>query len=399
MIARNLKKQILQASREYPILAIVGPRQSGKTTLAKSLFPSHKYLSLENPDIRKIAEEDPRSLLEDFGEKLILDEIQRVPELFSYLQEKADSNKKCGKYILTGSHQFLLMQSISQTLAGRVATFRLFPFTLSELIWKKRDNSFEEIIRINYHKRNAVPDIAGLILSGFYPPIHDRKLESRRWIENYIESYIERDVRSLINVSDLRTFGNFLKVCSAHAGNLINYASIANAIGISEPTIKRWISLLETSGIIFILQPWFQNISKRVVKTPKLYFTDTGILCYLLSIRDKESLLTHPSFGSIFENFVIADIYKRFYHTGEIPPIYFYRDKTGLEIDFLVNTGKDLIPFEIKSSSTYSDSFSVSIRKWMVSQKNNISRGYVIYRGKETFHKNKDVVTLPWWSL
>lgn len=399
MIPRTLSTVLVDTAKNYPILAILGPRQSGKTTLAKSLFPKHKYLSLENPDIRRLAETDPRSLLEDFGGALILDEVQRCPDLFSYLQEKVDEDPTPGRYILTGSQQFLLMQNISQTLAGRSAYFRLFPFSNSELIWKKSKESFLDILSFSKFAKRNPPDLLEMILKGFYPPIHDKKLEPRRWIENYIESYVERDVRSIVNVSDLRQFENFLRLTASYAGQLVNYASISNAIGVSEPTVKRWLSVLETSGIIFLLPPWFENLSKRIVKSPKLYFVDTGILSYLLSIRDKENLVLNSHWGAVFENFVVAEFYKRFYHVGEKPQMYFYRDKTGLEVDLLVQTGSDVIPIETKASLTWNENFSFHIQKWISFQKKPISKGYVIYRGDAVLRKKDTVTCLPWWGI
>jgi predicted AAA+ superfamily ATPase len=324
MISRALEPVITRFSREYPVLAVVGPRQSGKTTLVRKLFPSHAYVSLENLDLRQQAEDDPRGFLDDHPAPVILDEAQRVPQLFSYLQERVDTDPEPAQYILTGSHQFLLMEKIAQSLAGRIATFKLFPFTFAELSGRDLDTSLEDLFNPPRLARSAAPrDLAALIFSGFYPPIHARRLTARKWLENYLLTYVERDIRLLVNVSSLRTFENFLKLCAAHSGQLLNYAAIANAAGVSLPTVKKWVSLLETSGIVFLLPPHHQNFSKRVVKTPKLYFIDTGLLCLLLSIRQPGELAGHPLKGHIFETFIISEYYKRIAHLGEIPPLYF----------------------------------------------------------------------------
>ncbi len=401
MIKRNLAPIIRRLSKEYPVLAIVGPRQSGKTTLARALFPNHTYLSLENLDLRQQAENDPRGFLNDYGEYLILDEIQRAPSLFSYLQERVDFNQKPAQYILTGSQQFLLMEKISQSLAGRIITFKLFPFSVTELYQWHPDTSIENI----FQRKRPAPidkprfDVATLILTGFYPRIHDKKLSARKWIENYILTYVEKDIRNLVNIGDLRLFENFLKLCTAYSGQLINYAALSNTLGISQPTVKKWISLLETSGIIFILPPHYKNFTKRIVKTPKLYFVDTGILCFLLSIKTSAELKTHPLYGHIFETFILSEFYKRIAHIGEIPPLYFWRDKTGNEIDLLVDFGAHLLPVEIKSSQTYSAFFNDPIKKWMALQGNTCQQGMVLYAGNQAVGQSANITALPWWYL
>lgn len=399
MIKRNLESIIRQFAGEYPVLAVVGPRQSGKTTLVRELFRQHAYVSLENLDLRQQAETDPRGFLEDFPPPVILDEVQRVPDLFSYLQELVDSNPDPGQYVLTGSHQFLLMESISQSLAGRIATFKLFPFSFTELEGRSPDLSLDSIFadcgaNISTGK---VPDYFELIFKGFYPRIHDRNLSARRWLENYVSTYVERDVRSLVNVENLRLFEDFLKICAAHSGQLLNYSSLSNAIGVSLPTVKRWISLLETSGILFLLPPHHRNFSKRVVKTPKLYFVDTGVLCFLLGIRSAEDLKGHPLIGHIFETFIIGEYYKRIAHTGEIPPLYFWRDKTGNEIDLIVDFGSSLLPVEIKAARTYSTSFKEGISRWLGLKGNTTDRGKIIYAGEQIIGRNAAIQILPWW--
>lgn len=408
MIKRNIQTFIEKFANEYPVISIVGPRQSGKTTLARHMFPDYRYVSLENLDFRHLAEDDPRGFLDDHKAPVIIDEIQRVPELFSYLQERADNAPPDvpARYILTGSQQFLLMESISQSLSGRVITFKLFPFSFNELHpgpGGPGDSNPEEIFKPDKRTLNPLGDkedeIEKLLFTGMYPRIHDRRLTPRKWLENYVTTYIERDIRQLINVSNLRTFENFLKMTAAHSGQLINYATIANAVGVSEPTIKNWLSILETSGIIFFLRPHFKNFSKRLIKTPKLFFVDTGLLCFLLSIRNSRDLKGHPLFGNIFETFIISEFYKRLYHVSEIPPLYFWRDKTGNEIDLLVDFGSSLLPIEIKSSRTYSSSFKENIKKWFQLPGNAQSQGLVIYNGDQAMNTGGDIPTVPWWSF
>ena len=399
MIKRNLEAQIKKYANEYPVISIVGPRQSGKTTLVRYLFSDYSYVSLENLDSRGLAQEDPRGFLQDYPPPVIIDEIQRAPHLFSYLQEKVDLNPGAAQYILTGSQQFLLMESVSQSLAGRVITFKLYPFSYSELRQRPEDTDLDGIFTV---KKDAVcPDtgIEDILFTGMYPRIHDRKLSPRKWYENYVMTYIERDIRQLVNVSNLRTFENFLKVIASQSGQLINYASVSSLIGVSLPTVKNWLSLLETSGIIFILSPHHRSFSKRVVKTPKLFFIDTGLLCSLLSIRSSSDLKFHPLLGNIFETFVISEFYKRICHIAEIPPLYFWRDKTGNEIDLLVDFGQRLYPVEIKTSRTYSTAFKDNINRWFGLRGNTQTGGLIIFNGENIRASQSSIPAVPWWVL
>ena len=401
MISRNLQLPIQKYSGQYPVLAIVGPRQSGKTTLARYLFPNHKYLSMENLDIRHMAQDDPRGFLDDHGKNIILDEIQRVPALFSYLQERVDQDDSPAGYVLTGSQQFLLMEKITQSLAGRILTFQLYPFSVTELYQVVPDRDIFSIfdIKQDFFKNGGKIDLHTLIFEGMYPRIHDKDLDARKWIESYVLTYIERDIRSLVNVQNLKLFEDFLKICASMSGQLLNYTSISNAIGISQPTVKKWMSLLETSGIIFLLSPHHRNFRKRVVKTPKLYFIDTGLLSFLLSIRKPEELIHHPLWGNIFETFVISELYKRVYHTGEKPPFYFWRDRTGNELDLLVDMGTKLFPVEIKASKTYHKRLKYNIANWLDLEGNDAEKGLVLYRGENIVGKGQNVTVVPWWDL
>lgn len=402
MIKRTLETFIRKYSREYPVIAVVGPRQSGKTTLVRHLFPEHNYLSLENLDLRHMATDDPRGFLDDHGKNLILDEIQRVPSLFSYLQERVDQpDTPPASYVLTGSQQFLLMEKITQSLAGRIVTFNLYPLTINELYPTEPDTDMNSIFSVKpgYIKNGGDLDIFKTIFTGMYPRIYDKHIDPGKWIENYILTYVERDIRSLVNVENLKIFENFIKICASMSATLVNHTAIANAIGISQPTVKKWLSLLETSGIVFVLPPYHRNFKKRIIKTPKLYFTDTGLLCFLLSIRKPDELLNHPLFGNIFETFIISEFYKRLHHIDEKPPLFFWRDKTGNEIDLIVENGPRLLPIEIKSSKTYDSSMKSTISAWLGLTGSAAEHGIVIYRGGAVVGKKSDITVCPWWFM
>ena len=365
------------------------------------MFPTHKYISLENLDLRQQAAEDPRGFLNDHGQYLILDEVQRVPELFPYLQEIVDTRQDPAQYILTGSSQFLLIESITQSLAGRIVTFKLFPLTYTELYQLPGDAHFESIYRTRHPNRTKIDQdtLYHLIWQGFYPRIHDKHIDSYKWYENYLLTYVERDVRNLLKVKNLRVFSNFLKMVAAQSGQLMNYANIGGAIGISIPTFKEWFSILETSGLIFILPPYFENYSKRIVKTPKVYFVDTGLLCHLLSIRTVDHLKNHPLLGSIFENFMISECFKRFYNLGETPPLYFWRDQSGNEVDLLIHEGLSSFPIEIKLSQSYQSDFKKGIERWIALKGNPAQSGSVIYCGEHAIQTQTPVSTVPWYVL
>lgn len=401
MINRAIEKQIRKYSREYPVIAVVGPRQSGKTTLVRHLFPDYQYLSLENLDIRHRAEEDPRGFLDDHGKHLILDEVQRVPALFSYLQERVDVDDESAAYVLTGSLQFLLMEKITQSLAGRIINFHLYPFTVNELHGGAPDTGVDSIFSIkpgNIKKFGNI-DVYRMLFTGMYPRIHDKQLDPGKWIENYVATYVERDIRHLVNVADLKLFENFIKICASMSGAVVNYAAISNAVGVSQPTAKKWLSLLETSGIIFILPPYFKNFKKRITKSPKLYFTDTGLLCFLLSIRNPVELQHHPLFGSIFETFIVSEFYKRLHHVGVTPPLYFWRDQTGNEIDLIVDRAEAPLPIEIKSAKTWNAKMTAGIEKWPGLASGSTPAGLVLYRGETVVGRNAAIPAVPWQCL
>jgi predicted AAA+ superfamily ATPase len=337
VINRQIYKAIREYQSKYPILALTGPRQSGKTTLLKTLFSDYRYVSLENPDNRDFALNDPNGFLKEFDDQVIFDEVQQAPSLFSYLQTIVDNRPdRMGGFILSGSQNFHLMERITQSLAGRVAIFKLLPFDFKELQDAKQlsDDPFDQLIH------------------GFYPAIYSRKLSPSVFYSNYVQTYVNRDVTELLSVQDSRQFQNFLGHCAARAGQLLNLSALANEAGISQPTAKSWLSALESSYITFQLYPFNKNFNKRIVKSPKLYFYDTGLLCHLLKITKKETILTHPVKGALFENLVVSEFFKQIHHGYQLESPWFWRDSNGNEVDLLLDKGVSLEIFEIKASET-----------------------------------------------
>ena len=333
---RTIKKAMDIYLGKYPILVLTGPRQSGKTTFLKNEFANYTYINLENLDNRTYALNDPNGFLAEHGDFVIFDEAQRAPELFSYLQTKVDNDKIMGQYILSGSQNFHLMRNISQSLAGRVALFKLLPF----------DNLEME------HADWLNDDYAVNLQRGFYPAIYDRDIPSKVFYSNYVQTYVERDLTELIQVKNLKQFRNFITLCAARVGQLLNLNSLANECGISQPTAKAWISVLETSYILYQLQPFHSNINKRMTKNSKLYFYDTGLVCFLLKINDAASLKTSAYKGSLFENFIINEYIKQQYHQNLLLDFWFWRDAVGHEVDFIWQNTEKLNLVEIKASET-----------------------------------------------
>jgi uncharacterized protein len=372
MIKRELVAELKAAAREYPVVTLVGPRQSGKTTLVQAVFPDKPYQSLEDPDVRRTAQLDPRGFLAEFPDGCILDEIQRFPELLSYMQGIVDRRQSEGLFIVTGSHQPLLHQAISQSLAGRTALLTLLPFSLKELG--------------QYNKKlEPFP----LIVSGCFPRLHEKNLQPDRFFKGYFQTYVERDVRALINVKDLDQFQRFLTLIAGRIGQLVNYSSLGNDAGASSTTIKSWISVLKASYIVFELQPYYQNINKRVTKSSKLFFMDTGLAAYLLGISEAQQFARDPLRGGMYENFVILEFMKAYTNRGRLPQLFFYRDSHGNEVDLILKRGRKLFPIEIKSAMTFSESFLQGIDRFKEVVKSDQCEGGAVFFGgdqKTTIH-------------
>ena len=377
MIKRDSQEMLVSLAMQFKAVAIIGPRQSGKTTLAKMVFPNKNYVSLENPTNRSFALNDPIGFLNTYKDGAIIDEIQKVPDLFSYLQQILDDTSESGKYILTGSNNFLLQEVITQSLAGRIAYLKLLPFSINEL-------------NIGHHSTPT-------ILKGFYPPVHDQPVNFTIWYENYIQTYIERDVRQLKNISNLAAFSHFVKLCAGRASQLLNKNNLAIEAGIDNKTVSSWLGILETSFIIYRLQPHFKNFNKRLVKMPKLYFYDTGILCNLLGISSDEQLMVHPFKGAIFENFVINEFMKRKHNSKMKGDFYFWRDNVGHEIDLIIGNELKLYPIEIKSGKTITNEYFKNIEFWQKISK--IEKASVIYDGENIQKRSNGIEVIPWYKI
>lgn len=366
IIQREMTQELLKASRAYPVTTILGPRQSGKTTLTRLTFPEKPYVNMEAPDTRQIALSDPRRFLAQYPNGVILDEIQRTPELLSYIQVLVDERKENGQYILTGSHQLNLSQEVSQSLAGRTAVLHLYPLSLSELAFTHgKYNTDEQII------------------CGGYPRIYENNLTPRRFYSDYVQTYLERDLKQIINVKDLDQFQRFLYLCAARVGCLLDYTGFANDLGISRHTIKEWISVLKASFVIFTLPPYFENFGKQVIKSPKLYFSDVGLLSYLLGVQETIQISRHPLRGKIFENLVILELIKNRFNRGIQPNFFFYRDNQKNEVDIIIPYGGDLVAIEIKSSETFHKDFLKTLKKMESIAKTKKIKSFIAYAGTQ----------------
>lgn len=382
MIKRDLTNQLKLAVKKFPIVGIVGPRQSGKTTLVREVFKKYDYVNLEELDNRQFAKEDPRGFLETHSSQVIIDEVQKVPELFSYLQTHVDRINKPGQFILTGSQHFLLMEKISQSLAGRIALFDLLPLSFKELEGAK-------ISFPNYHE---------YIFRGGYPRIYSDNIDPKSWYSNYVQTYVERDLRNLQNVTNLGAFQTFLKLCAGRVGQLVNFSSLAQDTGISHNTARQWLSLLQESFIIFLLQPYYRNFNKRLIKSSKLYFVDTGLATWLLGINTQEQLKEHYLSGGLFENWIIAEYMKSRFNQGLPVNAYFWRDKTGHEIDLLVTSDNKLTAIEIKSGKTFNSDFIKNLNYWRKIAGKTAGKSRVIYGGSSN-QKRQDINIYGWKSL
>ena len=381
MIQRIAKVKLIDLASKFKAVAVTGARQTGKTTLVKQVFKSKPYVSLENPDMRNFALEDPRGFLQTYPNGAILDEVQRVPALFSYFQEVLDNSKVKGLFLLSGSNNFLLQQTISQTLAGRVGYINLLPFSISELKKAKLLSTDDDT----------------LMLKGFYPPIYDQEIPPADWCPNYIRTYIEKDVRQIKNITDLIVFERFIKLLAGRSGQELNNSALAVETGVDVKTIQSWIGILESSFIIYLLKPHHKNFNKTIVKRPKVYFYDSAIVCYLLGIRDNTQLQTHPLRGAIFEGMVVTELIKKRTNAGLPINLFYWRDKTGHEIDIIIDNAGKLLPIEIKSGKTINTEFFKNMDYW--SDLSKVKKSMVLYAGSQNQKRSNGRETLNWRSL
>ena len=379
MIQRIAKKRLLKLSKSFRSVAVVGPRQSGKTTLCRTTFPNKPYVSLENPDVLEFAHIDPRGFLGQFKDGAILDEIQRAPHLFSYLQQILDETKKKGLFILTGSNNFLLQENITQTLSGRIAYLQLLPLSLAEL---------------STHKKLKA-DYKWHILQGAYPEVLAKKTPAQDWYAGYISTYVERDVRQLKNIGNLAQFTKLLRLCAGRTGQLLNLTSFSNDCGIDQKTVAAWLSILQSSYIIYFLRPYFGNFNKRVIKSPKLYFYDTGVACSLLGIKNTQQIATHPAKGALFENLIISELLKERLNAGAADNLYFWRDKTGNEIDVLTDEAGILNTYELKAGETISNDFFSGL-EYFSKVHSDVQHKTLIYAGKQKQERSNGIAIQPW---
>lgn len=382
LVPRLAEQTVRHLATQYPVVVITGPRQSGKTTLVNAMFQNRPFVSLEDLDERQHAVDDPRGFLARFPDGAVLDEVQRAPDLFSYLQTRVDRNRRPGEFVLTGSQQFGLLSNVTQTLAGRAALVSLLPFSLPELLAVER-----------------APDTVGdLLFGGLYPPIHDRGLDPAIWYGNYIRTYVERDVRQMVNVRDLALFQRFVRMCAGRSGQLLNLSGLGNDCGVSHNTARDWLSVLEASYIVYRLRPHHRSFDKRLVKTPKLYFYDPGLAARLLGVQNAGQLAIHPQRGALFETWVVAELLKARSNHALDDNLYFWRDRAGHEVDLLIDQGIELVPTEIKSGQTVTRSFFTGLEKWRKIAGSAAGRGWLVYGG-DLRQSRKEVEVLPWREI
>lgn len=380
MINRELQPVLLARARQYPVVTVTGPRQSGKTTLCQQTFPDKPYTNLERPDVRDFARTDPRAFLEQFGEQgAVIDEIQRVPELLSWIQVEVDEKKHMGRFILTGSHQFDLSREISQSLAGRTALLKLLPLSLREIAQLPEGASLSLTTDALLHK-------------GGYPRIYEQNLDASMVLGDYFETYVQRDLRELIQLKNIQLFEKFVRLAAGRVGQMLNKNSIANDVGVSGRTIEEWFSLLEASYITFRLPPWFANVGKRLTKSPKLYFYDVGLAAWLMGIHREEHLATHPLRGHLFENLVVLEVLKAIHNRGEKPNVYFYRDSAGNEADVLLESGDGVRLLEVKSAQTIASDAIRPTRKVAAILGERVKNIALVYGGDEAQQRSEFTV-------
>lgn len=377
-IHRQIENDAIATARQFRAVCIVGPRQSGKTTLSKLVFGTKPYVSLENPKVQALAEADTETFLSQYKSGAILDEVQRVPDVFRYLQGLLDTNTKRGQFILTGSNNFLLQQQISQSLAGRVGYLELLPLSYSELLTAKR----------------ASDDVTKHILRGGYPELWLQNIKPEKWMASYLQTYVQRDVRLIRNITNLGAFSRFIQMCATYAGQILNREAIGAAVGADSKTIQAWLTLLESSYVIYLLQPYHKNLNKRIIKSPKLYFYDTGLLCYLLNIVSRTELLKHAMYGSIFENWILTEIRKNRYNQGIAGGMYYFRDSAGNEVDLILEKQGEVIALEVKSGQKIRPEMFSGIRYWQ--KYNSGSPGILLYGGNKSEWHDQAISILGW---
>ncbi|MEA2561853.1 MAG: uncharacterized protein QOH06_3357 [Acidobacteriota bacterium] len=393
MIPRILEARLRELAGKFPIVTVTGPRQSGKTTLCRAVFPGKPYVSLEAPDIQEYARRDPRGFLAERSEGAVLDEVHRVPELLSYLQPLVDERPDRGRFVLTGSANFALLQSLGQSLAGRTALLELLPLSLEEI------------------RRFPEPpvDLFTMLWRGSYPALYDRGLEAGDWYPSYVATYLERDVRAILSVGDLLTFQTFLRLCAGRTGQLVNFSALAADAGVTHNTARSWLSVLEAGYVAWRLPPFHSNLSKRLVKTPKLHFIDSGLACYLLGIRSADQLRDHPLRGAIFETWVASEILKARVHRGLQPSLSFFRDRKGVEVDLIVEDGRALVAVETKSGQTIASDFFAGLESFVAmaaaSHPPRQPKSFLVYGGAETQKRSlaevvswSDLDRCRWWE-
>jgi hypothetical protein len=379
MIPRDAEPTLHTLLRGFPIVTLAGPRQSGKKTLARAVLADRPYRSLEDPDVRHLAQEDPRGFLGDLGEGAVLDEVQRAPDLLSYLQTQVDRDGRMGRFLLTGSQQFGLLSGVTQSLAGRSAFVELLPFTVSELA-----------------RAASRPDwLDDLLFHGGYPALYDRALSPALWFPAYVTAYVERDVRQSLKVQDLETFQRFVRLCAGRSGQVVNLSALATDCGVTHNTAKAWLSVLEASYLLFLLRPHHANFNKRLIKAPKLYFYDCGLLCWLLGIREAEQLAAHPLRGSVFETFVVSELVKWRLNRGVPADLWFWRDSSGQEIDVVAELGPWLMPIEIKSGQTLNPDYFRGLQRWMALAGDRAREPTLVFGG-ESATRHQGIRVLPW---